>query len=889
MKKNIYKLFSSAKKGLFAFALTAFWGLTFSQTTYTFVYTGASQTLSLPAGSYSIACWGADGGTVAANTATQGMGGYSKGNIILTAPTVFTIYVGGKGNGGAQPLGGFNSGNSTTKTNTATATGGGGASDVRVLVDDYNHRIIVAGGGGGQGTGTGIGGHGGGLTGQNGQGTTNAGNGGTQSAPGLYTPGGDAKPATFGEGGDGPAGTTGGQGGGGWYGGSFGTRTNGGGAGGSGYVLTSTSFSPVGYFAANSSYYFTNDLTTMPATAGFVTNPDLNGNGRVLITELCAMTLVSSGSNSLNPTICSGQSLTLTTNAISNYSWSTGAVTSSLVVSPTSNTVYALTATAPASCTTTRSISITVSSAPPVLSISNPSTNICLGKTVSLTATGALSYTWTNPGVVNGQTFTPSATTVYTVTGSNGCGNTVATTTITVAPLAVTASASSTLVCQGYTTSLSASSAVSNYTWEPGTIPGSVAVVAPTVNTLYTVTATDGTCSGTQTVFVTTKVTPVITAATSATAICLGDQVTLSASGAGTGGTYSWTPGGAGSSINQAPTTSTVYFVEGTNTLGCSAQAQQLVVVNLPANLSVTAVANKTLICDGQSATLTASGASGYSWVGGPSTAGYTVTPTNALTVYTVNGTQSTNTCVATKTIAVAVITPSATLSSTVSVCDGLSAVLTASGATSYTWNGFSSPGGSYTTTPPATSTFTLLTLTTLGTVSCPKTYTALVIVNPNPTITVTPARPTICKGESNTFTATGASSYNWGTLGTGSVVVGSPTATIIYTITGTDANNCESTILYSAKVNNCLGISESKLDIGISVYPNPSSGEFVIRTEKDITVELSNELGQHLHSITLNAENRHEVKVNDLAPGIYFLTMDDGEVKLSQKVLIMK
>lgn len=890
MKTNIYKsLFTVTLQRLLAFLLVP-GGLAFAQTTYTFVYTGAVQTINLPAGNYSIACWGANGGSLSANTATPGVGGYSSGDITLTAPTTFTIYVGGRGNGGAQPLGGFNSGNSMTKTNLTTATGGGGASDVRVLADTYNNRIIVAGGGGGQGTSTGAGGNGGGLSGGNGLGTTNFGIGGTQTGPGLYPPGGDAKPATFGEGGDGPAGTTGGQGGGGWYGGSFGTRTNGGGAGGSGYVLTPTSFTPTGYFPQNPNYYFTNAVTSASGSPGFVSNPDQSGNGRVMITELCALTLSASGSNSANPVICSGQSVTLSSNAIGNYTWSTGANTPSLVVAPTTNTVYSLTATGPAFCNTTRSISIVVSSGLPVLSISNPSNNICLGKTVSLTATGALSYTWTNPGIVNGQTFTPASTAVYTVTGQNGCGNTVATTTITVAPLAITAAASSTIVCQGSAVTLSATSIATSYTWEPGTLSGSVTGVAPFANTIYTVSASDGTCAGTQTISITTKVTPTITAATTSSDICSGETVTLTASGAGTGGTYSWTPGGAGVSISDAPATSTVYTVDGTNSVGCTAQAQQVVVVKLPPNMNVTAVSNKTLICNGQSATLTANGATGYSWVNGPATAGNTVSPTAAVTVYTVLGSHATNTCIATRTIAVGVITPSVTLSSTVSTCSGQSAVLTASGATSYSWNGFAAAGGSYTTTPNVTTTATLLAMTTASNVNCPKSFTALVIVNPLPTITVTPKRTEICRGETNTLTAGGASTYTWGTGSTtGSAIAVSPTSTIIYSVTGTDANGCQNTTLYNAKVLGCVGLAEAAIEAGLSVYPNPSNGELSIRTEQDMTLELINELGQHLRNITLDAANDHAVKVDDLPPGIYFLKGETAEGKFAQKILITK
>ena len=50
---------------------------------------------------------------------------------------------------------------------------------------------------------------------------------------------------------------------------------------------------------------------------------------------------------------------------------------------------------------------------------------ICGGDQAILTGSGAVDYSWTG-GVVNGQAFTPAATTMYTVTGTdaNNCQNT---------------------------------------------------------------------------------------------------------------------------------------------------------------------------------------------------------------------------------------------------------------------------------------------------------------------------------------------------------------------------------------------------------------------------------------------------------------------------------
>jgi uncharacterized repeat protein (TIGR03803 family) len=64
----------------------------------------------------------------------------------------------------------------------------------------------------------------------------------------------------------------------------------------------------------------------------------------------------------------------------------------------------------------------------------SPSSTVCTGSSVTLTGTGASTYTWTG-GVSNGVSFVPASTTTYTVTGTDitGCSNTT-TATITVNP-----------------------------------------------------------------------------------------------------------------------------------------------------------------------------------------------------------------------------------------------------------------------------------------------------------------------------------------------------------------------------------------------------------------------------------------------------------------------
>jgi hypothetical protein len=149
-----------------------------------------------------------------------------------------------------------------------------------------------------------------------------------------------------------------------------------------------------------------------------------------------------------------------------------------------------------------------------------------------------------------------------------------------------------------------------------------------------------------------------------------------------------------------------------------------------------------------------------------------------------------------------------------------------------------------------------------------------VVTVNPLPTLTVTPTKATVCKGETNTLTVSGAQSYTWTSTVTGSTILITPTANMLYTVSGKDANNCMSEQSYQAKVSNCNGIVDHGTSVAqITIYPNPNSGIFYVNSGTDMKLFLSNQLGQQLMTIELSAKNDFSAEVKGLAPGIYFIS----------------
>lgn len=264
-----------------------------------FNYTGSTQSKTLKPGTYTIECWGGQGGTYSGYIG--GYGGYSKGTITLTKTTTVYVSVGGAGSSSSTAAG-FNGGG----TGISSGRGGGGATDVRIGQNSLYSRVIVAGGGGGAGVtsananpcGCGGGEYGGdgyynNTTGSYTTGQNRSGGSASQTAGGITWSTGTQ--ATFGQGGN-AFGYSCGGGGGGWYGGGGAYDSDSDsdgrwGGGGSGYVYTSsTAKNYPNECLLNSTHYLTNAQTIAGDTS--FTSPTGSaetghtGNGFCRITNL---------------------------------------------------------------------------------------------------------------------------------------------------------------------------------------------------------------------------------------------------------------------------------------------------------------------------------------------------------------------------------------------------------------------------------------------------------------------------------------------------------------------------------------------------------------------------------------------------------------------------
>jgi hypothetical protein len=332
--------------------------------------------------------------------------------------------------------------------------------------------------------------------------------------------------------------------------------------------------------------------------------------------------------------VCIGQSATLTASGASTYSWSNGQTGSSISVGPAINSSYSVVGTAANGCKNSFQKNMNIVPLP-IISVSG-NTAVCQGVSFTLTANGALTYSWNTGAIGNQLSIAPFAPTGYTVSGTdaNGCSN-ASTFSVSIKPAPSLMVSGNGTVCQGSPTSLLAGGTAITFTWSNGFI-GNLVTVSPLVSTVYTVTGTGlNGCENTATQLVFVNTLPSVLINANNTSVCLGDGVVLNASGATT---YSWS-GGIQNNTAFYPSNTANYSVIGTGSNGCKNTANVQIVVNPLPVLTHSSSASQAL-CAGESITLTTGGANIYSWSNGSNLPSTIVTPT-AATNYTVTGTDS--------------------------------------------------------------------------------------------------------------------------------------------------------------------------------------------------------------------------------------------------------
>lgn len=318
--------------------------------------------------------------------------------------------------------------------------------------------------------------------------------------------------------------------------------------------------SPLNYSIAN----LTPNGASCTVTAHFTAQPSCTINTNYTASQLPA---VNAGQD---VSICQGGSINLTASGADSYLWNTGETTASISVSPSATTTYTVTGTTNG-CSADDQITVTVGNS---LSLTmSQDVAICEGDSTTISVSGAGSYLWSNGETNSSFSVSPSITTTYNVTGTDASNCTgTGQVTVTVNSLPVVSS-DNVAVCEGSSVQIQATGA-DTYTWFPATYlsssTGQTVTFSPGTTTVYTITGISAAgCSSTTTVTATANPNPVVEAGNNITE-CEGNQIILSATGAGIDGNYIWDNGATDHVAFIPPVGSTVYTVTGITSNGCT-------------------------------------------------------------------------------------------------------------------------------------------------------------------------------------------------------------------------------------------------------------------------------------------------------------------------------
>jgi hypothetical protein len=301
---------------------------------------------------------------------------------------------------------------------------------------------------------------------------------------------------------------------------------------------------------------------------------------------------------------------------------------------------------------------------------------------------------------------------------------------------------------------------------------------------------------------------------------------------------------------------------------------------------TVSIVSTSPVLCVGNPATLTASGATNYTWSLGSNNASVVITPQGTAT-YTVTG-KNTPCPVVSETLTIPVspaIVLVANASSSI-VCLGDSIVLSVTGANSYTWSNGANTASTI-VKPTANVTYSVTGGAGPG---CIAKKTIAITTNSVPVIEVSPLTQTTCPSKEVVFTASGANTYVWLPGGLNlPVFTDYPTVTRTYTVIGQAANTCSTAVEVTAIVEDCVGIKDQKgVSTGIRVFPNPSNGLITVAFDFDGSkeIQISNAMGALL-SITTTQANSEVFDLSGFSKGIYFIKVISKQSSGTYRIIL--
>lgn len=568
-------------------------------------------------------------------------------------------------------------------------------------------------------------------------------------------------------------------------------------------------------------YVWNTNLTT----PSIVVNPNQSENYWLTITDVCLNTSVDSTYILIHPLpeveistnsnhFCEGISTIIKATGANQYSWSPNvglsiATGDSIIATPLISEIYHVLGTDLYGCKDSAHLSLTVLLAPSI-SINSSVPFICIGDSLTLTASGGINYDWGTTSFLSSNTGStviakPTTTSLIKVigTGNNGCiDSSEINCDVKGLPNLQIAPANA-AICMGESINLIATGAT-NYIWEPSiglsNTTSSNTIANPVSNVNYFIHGVDSFgCKKRDSVFIKVHSLPSVNVNPNSYTLCFKDSVELHASG---GMSYVWLPNYAitqnlQSSVRVFPHATTTYMVLGTDSNGCKDTG--LAYISISSLPSISPVS--TNLCYGNTATLYASSSSAsssYIWNTGANTQNIAVSP-QITTTFTVTVTDSLGCSSDTTAVVEVKPLPSILINPTnPNVCKGQNIAVLASGANTFEWapeNGISSQGSILTENLDSSKNYTLIGYSSFG---CIDSLNFTISVNLFPPLHLFPHDTTICPNTNLSLIAQGGTTYSWipnvGQLSNlGDTLVVSPNSSTKFVVSSSSIFGCTS------------------------------------------------------------------------------------------------
>ncbi|MGB1040619.1 MAG: PKD domain-containing protein [Flavobacteriales bacterium] len=241
---------------------------------------------------------------------------------------------------------------------------------------------------------------------------------------------------------------------------------------------------------------------------------------------------------------------------------------------------------------------------------------------------------------------------------------------------------------------------------------------------------------------------------------------------------------------------------------------------------------------------------------------------------------------------------PSTTISpDDTTICDGSSIALTVNGGSSYSWSNGSTTQ-SITVSPSVTTQYWAVG----SNLNCSGDTAYVTITNnPIPKVVANATPLLVCLGDPIYFSMTGSNAitYEWdfGDFNTSTL----PNQAYTYATPGTYTaylkgkyGLCDSTSSITVQVNDCTGLGEEDLGKSIVVYPNPASRFLNISileaVVEEVEMTIFNSSGQQVHNSVINPQaTTKTINVNEFSEGVYLIRFNTSNKVYTKKLILVK